>query len=229
LVWAKNLFDLCFGPEDESNLLSDLAAEMKAFQGEGGSAISGEEIGKKIYAHLFDADIRKQAALEDLWSDKRPPPDALPFDEAAKKDTAPAATNQASETLLATQRVPAVAADAKGFVGAVAKMYSPDRASVLGQSVFSKDDPVSMDFVHCAANLRMSNYRIDRLSRWDAQSIAGAIIPAVASTNAIVAGLEVVQLIHVLTASMLPAEEQKNRLAAKKRRKNCLGTLSRAL
>merc|ERR1712083_1108688 len=53
-----------------------------------------------------------------------------------------------------------------------------------------------------------SNYRIERLSRWDAQSIAGAIIPAVASTNAIVAGLEVVQLIHVLTASLIPAEEQ---------------------
>jgi len=58
-----------------------------------------------------------------------------------------------------------------------------------------------MDFVHCAANLRMSNYRIGRLSRWDAQSIAGAIIPAVASTNAIVAGLEVVQLIHVLEST----------------------------
>merc|ERR1719197_923529 len=69
---------------------------------------------------------------------------------------------------------------------------------MIGQSVFSKDDPVAMDFVHCAANMRMSNYRIGRLSRWDAQSIAGAIIPAVASTNAIVAGLEVVQLLHVL-------------------------------
>lgn len=208
LVWAKNLFDLCFGPEDESNLLSDLASEMKAFQGEGGSAANGEEIGKKIFAHLFDADIRKQAALEDLWSEKRPPPTPLPFDEAAKNDTAPTASDKADETLLTTQRVPAVAGDAKGFVAAVAKMYSPDRAAALGQSVFSKDDPVAMDFVHSAANLRMENYRIGRLSRWDAQSIAGAIIPAVASTNAIVAGLEVVQLIHVLTASLMPAEEQ---------------------
>mmetsp|Transcript_51805 Transcript_51805/g.104137 ORF Transcript_51805/g.104137 Transcript_51805/m.104137 type:complete len:285 (+) Transcript_51805:206-1060(+) len=79
-------------------------------------------------------------------------------------------------------------------------MYAPARRSLIGQSVFSKDDQVAMDFVHCAANLRMENYRIGRISRWDAQSIAGAIIPAVASTNAIVAGLEVVQLIHVLEA-----------------------------
>merc|ERR1719199_1895453 len=102
--------------------------------------------------------------------------------------------------MLSTQRVPALADDARNFVGAVVAMYSPARAEMVGQSVFSKDDPISMDFVHCAANIRMTNYRIGRLSRWDAQSIAGAIIPAVASTNAIVAGLEVVQLIHVLTA-----------------------------
>merc|ERR1719199_1356555 len=103
--------------------------------------------------------------------------------------------------MLSTQRVPALADDARNFVGAVVAMYSPARAEMVGQSVFSKDDPVSMDFVHAAANLRMANYRIDRLSRWDAQSIAGAIVPAVASTNAIVAGLEVVQLIHVLAAT----------------------------
>merc|ERR1719324_1274080 len=85
-------------------------------------------------------------------------------------------------------------------------MFSSERKDLIGKSVFSKDDPVAMDFVHCAANLRMQNYRIGRLSRWDAQSIAGAIIPAVASTNAIVAGLEVVQLIHILTATTPPRQ-----------------------
>merc|ERR1711972_1038114 len=92
-------------------------------------------------------------------------------------------------------------------------MYT-ERKADIGSSCFSKDDKTAMDFVHCAANMRMSNYRIGRLSRWDAQSIAGAIIPAVASTNAIVAGLEVVQLIHVLAASLQPAEEQSLRKSA---------------
>merc|ERR1712048_434385 len=102
--------------------------------------------------------------------------------------------------MLDAQKVPTVAADAQGFVRAVAAMYAPARRDLIGGSVFSKDDAIAMDFVHCAANLRMENYRIGRLSRWDAQSIAGAIIPAVASTNAIVAGLEVAQLMHVLNA-----------------------------
>jgi len=193
LVWAKNLFDLCFGPDDESNLLSDLAADMRQFRSQ--EVVDGEAVGKTIFTHLFDADIRKQAALEDLWSEKRPPPGPLIFEETVQRSSGSTAGGAA---VLDVQRVPTVAADAQGFVAAIAAMYAPDRRSLIGQSVFSKDDPISMDFVHCAANLRMENYRIDRLSRWDAQSIAGAIIPAVASTNAIVAGLEVVQLLHVL-------------------------------
>lgn len=197
LVWAKNLFELCFGPEDESNLLSDLAGDMRRWQAE--ENVNGEEVGQAIYKQLFDEDIRKQAALEDLWSEKRPPPGPLAMDAALAKSEESGA---ADATLLKTQRVPSVAADAKGFVAAVAQMYSPARRETIGSSSFSKDDQVAMDFVHCAANLRMENYRIGRLSRWDAQSIAGAIVPAVASTNAIVAGLEVVQLIHVLTAQM---------------------------
>lgn len=198
LVWAKNLFDLCFGPEDESNLLSDLASEMRQFQTQ--DTVDGEAVGKKIFTSLFHDDIIKQAALEDLWSTDRPPPQPLCYDKTIKEKEH---TNGASsETVLDSQRVPATADDAKGLIKAVAGMYAPARRALIGQSVFSKDDPIAMDFVHCAANLRMENYRIGRLSRWDAQSIAGAIVPAVASTNAVVAGLEVVQLIHVLTAMM---------------------------
>lgn len=196
LTWSKNLYDLCFGPEDESNLLSDLAAEMRQFQAQ--DVVDGIAVGRKMFESLFMVDIKKQAALEDLWSDKRPPPRPLVFDDVIKLGaTAPSSENG---DMLRTQRMPTVSADAEGFVKAVAAMYEPDRRQLIGQSCFSKDDPVSMDFVHCAANLRMENYRIGRISRWDAQSIAGAIIPAVASTNAIVAGLEVVQLLHILSA-----------------------------
>lgn len=194
LIWAKNLYDLIFGPDDESNLLSDLAADMREFQTN--KNVDSTDIGKKIFTHIFDAEIRKVEKLEDLWSEKRPPPQPLIFDEVSRQDV----SDDVGGNKLDAQRVPTVSSDARGFVAAVATMYSPARCGLIGQSAFSKDDPVSMDFVHCAANLRMENYRIGRLSRWDAQSIAGAIVPAVASTNAIVAGLEVAQLLHVLEA-----------------------------
>eukprot|EP00441_Pelagodinium_beii_P013725 CAMPEP_0197662142 /NCGR_PEP_ID=MMETSP1338-20131121/52247_1 /TAXON_ID=43686 ORGANISM="Pelagodinium beii, Strain RCC1491" /NCGR_SAMPLE_ID=MMETSP1338 /ASSEMBLY_ACC=CAM_ASM_000754 /LENGTH=589 /DNA_ID=CAMNT_0043239861 /DNA_START=74 /DNA_END=1843 /DNA_ORIENTATION=+ len=207
LTWAKNLFDLCFGPDDESNLLSDLATEMRQFQSQ--ETVDGAGVGKLIYSHLFEADIKKQAELEDLWSEKRPPPTPLPFDEATKR-TSKTASAESEKDKLETQKVPTVSADAQGFVAAVATMYG-ERRSMIGQSTFSKDDQVAMDFVHCAANLRMENYRISRLSRWDAQSIAGSIIPAVASTNAIVSGLEVVQLLHVLAAKDTPMRQTRAR------------------
>lgn len=89
-----------------------------------------------------------------------------------------------------------------------------NRPHLIGRALFDKDDDIAMDFVTSAANLRMWNFRIDMIvsvedkmshcsifllqSRWDAESIAGAIIPAIASTNAIVAGLQVAQTLHVL-------------------------------
>lgn len=207
LTWAKNLFDLCFGPDDESNLLSDLAEEMRQFQSQ--ETVDGEDVGKRIFSHLFDADIQKQARLEDLWSDKRPPPTPLAFEAACQNNAKPGAQADDKDKL-ESQKVPCVSGDAKGFVAAVATMYS-ERRSEIGQCCFSKDDKIAMDFVHCAANLRMENYRISRLSRWDAQSIAGSIIPAVASTNAIVSGLETIQLLHVLAAKGKPLKESRCR------------------
>lgn len=46
-----------------------------------------------------------------------------------------------------------------------------------------------MDFVSAAANLRMINYSIPTISRFEAMGIAGNIIHAIATTNAVCAGL----------------------------------------
>ncbi|GBE62135.1 Ubiquitin activating enzyme [Babesia ovata] len=75
-----------------------------------------------------------------------------------------------------------------------------DRPDALGHAVFDKDDPLCIQFVAAAANLRMINFHIPQVSAWDVQSIAGAIIPAIAATNAIVAAAQVMQLVHLLHA-----------------------------
>nr|PVC54233.1 ubiquitin-activating enzyme E1 [Theileria orientalis] len=71
-------------------------------------------------------------------------------------------------------------------------------AHILGSAAFSKDDEVAVEFVAASANIRMHNFGIKRLSTWEVQSIAGSIVPAIASTNAIVASFQVVQLMHLL-------------------------------
>ena len=68
---------------------------------------------------------------------------------------------------------------------------------------FDKDDPVAMRFVAAAANLRQSVFGIGPLqSLYSAKGIAGNIIPAIATTNAIVAGLQVLQAFRILRRQM---------------------------
>ncbi|KAG2142954.1 hypothetical protein DEU56DRAFT_979414 [Suillus clintonianus] len=66
---------------------------------------------------------------------------------------------------------------------------------------FDKDDDDTLDFVTAAANLRSAAYYIDRKTRWEVKEMAGNIIPAIATTNAIISGLIVLQAVHLLRKS----------------------------
>ncbi|GJJ12994.1 hypothetical protein Clacol_007243 [Clathrus columnatus] len=63
---------------------------------------------------------------------------------------------------------------------------------------FDKDDNDTLDFVCAAANLRSVVYNIPNKTRWEIKEMAGNIIPAIATTNAIIAGLIVLQALHLL-------------------------------
>ncbi|KAG6333441.1 hypothetical protein ID866_5643 [Astraeus odoratus] len=70
-----------------------------------------------------------------------------------------------------------------------------------GTISFDKDDDDTLDFVTAASNLRSAAYYIERKTRWEVKEIAGNIIPAIATTNAIIAGLIVLQALHLLRKS----------------------------
>lgn len=57
-----------------------------------------------------------------------------------------------------------------------------------------------MAFVTCASNLRSDIFSIPAQLLYTAKGIAGNIIPAIATTNAIIAGLQVLQLFQILKA-----------------------------
>mmetsp|Transcript_59776 Transcript_59776/g.146772 ORF Transcript_59776/g.146772 Transcript_59776/m.146772 type:complete len:698 (+) Transcript_59776:73-2166(+) len=64
---------------------------------------------------------------------------------------------------------------------------------------FDKDDDLAMRFVCAASNLRSSVFGIEPLqSLYTAKGIAGNIIPAIATTNAICAGLQILQVFKIL-------------------------------
>lgn len=72
---------------------------------------------------------------------------------------------------------------------------------------FDKDDEDTMDFVAASANLRSIVFGIETKSRFDIKQMAGNIIPAIATTNAIVAGLCVLQAFKILRGEYFSTRE----------------------
>ena len=77
-------------------------------------------------------------------------------------------------------------------------MCSLYRDADLGSLSFDKDDAAAMRFVHAASELRCQVFNITRQSYHECKGIAGNIIPAIATSNAIVAAMQVLQALKLL-------------------------------
>jgi ubiquitin-like 1-activating enzyme E1 B len=111
----------------------------------------------------------------------------------------PPPPSSSSPSVLPDQRVPTLKESAALFLAALARFFTdPAYVPALGTLDLSKDSAADLDLVTAATNLRAHTFGIPAQSRFDVKSIAGNIIPAIATTNAIVAGLEVVEALKLL-------------------------------
>ncbi len=69
------------------------------------------------------------------------------------------------------------------------KQIENTRKDNIGKMVFDKDDELALEFVVAASNIRSYNYSIQMETAFKIKEMAGKIVPAISSSNALVASL----------------------------------------
>eukprot|EP01083_Nonionella_stella_P002660 7629_1 len=200
VAFAKLMYDLLFGPEDEENMLNDL--KLSPNSGE-----SPNVFARRIFTHIFDSGIRERISRKEAgteadspdgkkadvpeWGPKGPPM-PLVLDEILSTNSPHDTTAESSG--LRNQSVLSVEENCKEFLSACVSIVESGKP---GQLLFDKEDELAVRFVSSATNLRMTNYHLDRLSQFAIKGIAGNIVHAIATTNAVVAGLVVLQAVKI--------------------------------
>ncbi|CAH4028868.1 SUMO-activating enzyme subunit 2 [Pieris brassicae] len=217
IVWAKHLFNQLFGEEDPDQNVSPDTADPEAAGDAGASALNAKESEtgnvdrkstrmwaaetnydpEKLFSKLFGDDIRYLLSMENLWK-KRRPPTPLVWDNLPGKDDSPA-----KHSGLPDQRVWSVSECAQIFATSCKALEADLKSRPDGDHlVWDKDEKSAMDFVTACANVRAYIFNIPLKSRFEIKSMAGNIIPAIATANAIVAGLAVLRAQNILKGNI---------------------------
>ncbi|KAK6599080.1 ThiF family protein [Botrytis cinerea] len=166
-----------------------------------------------LFDKVFKDDIIRLRSMEDMWKSRRPP-EALDYTTLNTEAGNDEAIKQA--ILKDDQRVWNLAENLIVFKDSLERlskrlqeMKSTSNAANSGEPIitFDKDDEDTLDFVTASANLRSIVFGIETKSRFDIKQMAGNIIPAIATTNAIVAGLCVLQSFKVLRGDYSSSKE----------------------
>jgi len=214
IVWAKHLFNQLFGEYDADNEVSPDTEDPELVGEAGGNAVKNnnhsndiERVStrewareldynpEKLFMKFFFNDIKYLLSMEKLWQ-KRRPPKPLGWDDLDAEDTG---VTQVVD--IPDKRIWNMVECGKAFELCVTKLKERSKASDE-PLVWDKDDPMAMDFVVATSNIRAHIFHIPTKSRFDIKSISGNIIPAIASTNAIIAGLMVVEAMKILSGRM---------------------------
>ncbi|KAJ9093229.1 hypothetical protein QFC19_008435 [Naganishia cerealis] len=206
--------------------IDNLKKEAAAFR-EVRQKMSEVDGAKRVFEKVFSEDIRRLLSMEDMWKvEGRVKPVPLDYESIiAGSFTVPpvrasASGNKAikqngttnpkpeepkapadvarSATGLKDQRELSVKDNLELFIDSCNRLSARAVSHPQIPLSFDKDDDDTLDFVLATANLRAIAYGIPRKTRFEVKQMAGNIIPAIATTNAIIAGFIVMRAINIL-------------------------------
>ncbi|KAK7747858.1 E1 ubiquitin-activating protein uba2 [Cytospora paraplurivora] len=215
IVWGKSyLLNEMFGAsEDESAFdhtqdqdnaeeIGELKKESEALK-KIRESVGSPEFSQLLFDKVFKADIERLRSMEDMWKSRQKP---NPLDYNTLKEQARESFAVKEAILQDGQKVWTLEESLVVFDDSLDRLSkrmlelkkAHNGTGPTPMIEFDKDDEDTLDFVAASANIRSTIFGIDRKSRFDIKQMAGNIIPAIATTNAIVAGLCVLQAFKVL-------------------------------
>ena len=222
IVWAKECFKLLFGSRAESMLNEPLDGPDKSVymeavlatpelveeaRGESEMRRQVQDYCKQVLVALFATEINKQLSMDKYKGAKHTPE---PIDERTIHACCVCNDGTVVSPSISgsgwDRRIWTPEECIREISSCVSDIWlDPVQRAALGGLAFDKDDRIAMRFVTAASNLRSYVFKIPPQSFYDSKGIAGNIIPAIATTNAIVAGLQVVELLKILEGTQSPS------------------------
>jgi ubiquitin-like 1-activating enzyme E1 B len=230
IVWAKELYKLLFhskvedsmlyeDPEGEepSTYMDSVSKVRELLMKKDAASASASELTVLVgdlLGELYGAEIQKQLDMDRYKAAKKTPtvldPNILKEGLSTKSEYTP-------ETAIWTL------GQCVGQLRDCLVQASQTLASggtVLEE--FDKDDDLAMRLVCASSNLRSSIFGITPLqSLYSAKGIAGNIIPAIATTNAICAGLQILECFQILQQQLLLEEQGKDKKKDLRLKESC--------
>ncbi|PWN49393.1 hypothetical protein IE53DRAFT_345963 [Violaceomyces palustris] len=198
----------------EARQMRDLRTSLISWSNEEELRSSAEKVFRKVYKQ----DIERLLSMDEMWKHRPVKPVPLDYDNivappnpseadgqaasvgpgAEEAEKGEVGATQGSSSGLKDQRSLSLKENVELFIQSTVALAKRASASPTEPLSFDKDDEDALDFVAASSNLRSKVYSIEEKTRFQVKEMAGNIIPAIATTNAIIAGMLVIQSLQVL-------------------------------
>ncbi|VEU23114.1 DEKNAAC104278 [Brettanomyces naardenensis] len=218
VTWAKNfLFPQLFGPgssdliptkgqnedddEDDDETKNSLQEANELIELKFSIVRAAEDLGDSpdysfvdsIITKIFTEDILRLLRMENLWT-SRSKPTPLNYSEYSLVIKNLEDSGLIEDVKLSDQKIGSILENLQTFVKSTIRLTK--RLRLEKEIYFDKDDQDALEFVSSSSNLRSYIFDIPLKTEFEVKQIAGNIIPAVATTNAIMAGFSALSSIH---------------------------------